>query len=85
MVNRAEQVGGSSSTSRRPAPLERLAKRSLLLVVNGAPIYAAANVHDRQAACGMAVCQFSRFDAHLYHNQVYVSVSRSTRFTLFIL
>ena len=29
--------------NRRRAPLERLAKRGLLLVVNGAPIYAAAN------------------------------------------
>ena len=33
--------------SRRRAQLERLAKRGLLLVVNGAPIYAAANVHER--------------------------------------
>ena len=29
--------------NRRRAPLERLAKRGLLLVVNGAPIYAAAS------------------------------------------
>jgi len=33
--------------NRRRAPLERLAKRGLLLVVNGAPIDAAANVHER--------------------------------------
>ena len=33
--------------SRRRAQLERLAKRGLLLVVNGAPISAAANVHER--------------------------------------
>ena len=35
------------SMSRRRAQLERLAKRGLLLVVNGAPIDAAANVHER--------------------------------------
>ena len=35
------------SMSSRRAQLERLAKRGLLLVVNGAPIYAAANVHER--------------------------------------
>ena len=33
--------------SSRRAQLERLAKRGLLLVVNGAPIDAAANVHER--------------------------------------
>eukprot|EP00964_Phaeocystis_antarctica_P004609 scaffold2487_cov62-Phaeocystis_antarctica.AAC.2 len=33
--------------NRRRAPLERLAKRGPLLVVNGAPIDAAANVHER--------------------------------------
>ena len=32
------------------AQLERLAKRGLLLVVNGAPISAAANVHERSTA-----------------------------------
>ena len=45
----AAGLGVPACAHRAPswAALKRLAKRGLLLVVNGAPIYAAANVHER--------------------------------------
>eukprot|EP00964_Phaeocystis_antarctica_P033865 scaffold19217_cov61-Phaeocystis_antarctica.AAC.1 len=42
--------------SSRRAQLERLTKRGLLLVVNGAPIDAVANVHGVDPGCRVAGC-----------------------------
>ena len=61
--------------NRRRAPLERLAKRGLLLVVNGAPIDAAANVHERPQRRPQATARRCR---HRHCNARYCSAQNET-------